>query len=96
MNNPNLGFGQRIFDKTVLKESAVYLNNNLIKSLENQTDKDFTLIVLINDRHDKEFIESLIDDTDLHILIVKDSELDNVIKQSVGLEISTIIVNLAT
>ena len=83
MNNPNLGFGQRIFDKTVLKESAVYLNINLIKSLENQTDKDFTLIVLINDRHDKEFIESLIDDTDLHILIIKDSELDNVIKQSV-------------
>lgn len=82
MNNMNLGYGAKIFDKEILRDSSKYLNYNLIKSLENQTDLNFELLVVIHDNNDSDFIKSLIK-TSLVFHVIKNKDLNNYIRKHI-------------
>ena len=80
--NPNLGFGQKIFDKEFIKNNAEISKKYLLKSLLNQTNKNFEIIYLLNDEHDIDFIKSCFKEyfSTIKIYFIKLNDINNFIK----------------
>ena len=57
--SPNLGFGEKIFDKNFIEKNVNITFKYLIQSLNNQTNKNFEVIYLLNEKHDINFINKL-------------------------------------
>lgn len=54
LSSLTLGLGERIFDEDIIQDGLSYARSYFIPSMNNQTVKDFTVIFMINDRHDTE------------------------------------------
>lgn len=77
LSNSKLGFGERIFDEDVIQDRLSYLRTYFIPTMNNQTVKNFTVIFLINDKHDTKNsgIKELYDmKLDMPFKVLKESE----------------------
>lgn len=73
--NSNMSLGDKVFDKDIINEGLRLLNTYLIPSLENQTNKNFTLVLLIHDKANEENIGFNMS-TSFDVKIMKVSEYD--------------------
>lgn len=83
LTRDDLGYGDRIFDDDVIAESVEYVKKYFIPSLENQTNKNFEIVFLVNDKHDTEesnirLLKEL--DTCFKCHVVKKSDLAGFVK----------------
>ncbi len=54
LSSKTLGLGDKIFDETIIQNGINYVNSYFIPSLNNQTNKNFDIIFIVNDEHDIE------------------------------------------
>lgn len=84
LSTKHLGLGDKIFDEDIIQNGIDYVNNFFIPSMNNQTNKDFEIIFIINNEHDIENsgIKKLRDiNTDILCHILKDNEYFNFCKE---------------
>lgn len=76
LSNSNMHLGNRVFDKDIIDEGKRLLYTYLIPSLENQTNKNFTLVLLIHDKMTENKINFNLS-TSFDIKIIHMSEYEN-------------------
>lgn len=54
LSSTTLGLGEKIFDEDIIQDGLSYVRSYFIPSMNNQTVKDFTVIFIINEKHDTE------------------------------------------
>ena len=77
LSSETLGLGDKIFDDQIIENGIDYVTKYFIPSMNNQTNKNFEIIFIINDKHDIEnsSIKKLYDiDTSIKYHILKNSE----------------------
>lgn len=86
LSSLTLGLGERVFDEDIIQDGLGYARSYFIPSMNNQTVKDFTVIFMINQRHDTENsrIKELYDmKLDMPFKVLKDIEwFDYVLEDS--------------
>lgn len=88
LSSLNLGLGERIFDEEIIQDGLSYVRSYFVPSMNNQSVKDFTVIFMVNDRHDTENsrIRELYDmPLDMPFKVLKVGEyFDYILKDSEG------------
>lgn len=86
--DPGIGLGNKIFEPEAIEKAIEYVKSYFMPTLENQTQKDFTIIFIINDKHrtDAEPLKKLAGlETDISYYILKHGEyMDFIRKDSDG------------
>ena len=80
--DPGIGLGDKIFKPETIEKAIEYVKSYFMPTLENQTQKDFTIIFIINDEHhtDAEPLKKLTRlETDISYYILKHGEYMNFI-----------------
>lgn len=79
LTSGGMGLHEKIYDDDIILQGVEYVNNYFIPSLNNQTNKNFEIIFLINDKHDEinsniKLLNNVITNIPCHI--VKKNNLD--------------------
>lgn len=75
LNNSNMNLGNRVFEKSTIDRGITLMKEYVLHSLNMQSNKNFTYVILVHDDVNKEYINELYSlGTDFETVILKNSE----------------------